>query len=152
VLAAPRHGAARDMLLRNLVEAQTELINVPGKSPSVTDRFTNYIAWVANSVRLLRLQVKKADLEPLLLTQRYWTLQAMVTSPTGMAGDFVDAELADRVTAHPHGSRRRRRRTIDPSQHPPSRLAEPEEMAAAVAVLASADRSHLDSKRETKGP
>jgi rRNA-processing protein FCF1 len=84
------------MLLRNLVEVQTELINVPGKSPTVVDRYTNYIAWVANSVRLLRTQVSEGDLNRLLLSRRYWTLQAMATSPTGMTGDLVDAELADR--------------------------------------------------------
>lgn len=84
------------MLLRNLVEVQTELINVPGKSFTVVDRYTNYIAWVANSVRLLRMQVSEGDLSRLLLSRRYWTLQAMATSPTGMTGDLVDAELADR--------------------------------------------------------
>lgn len=84
------------MLLRNIVEVQTELINVPGKSFTVVDRYTNYIAWVANSVRLLRMQVSEGDLSRLLLSRRYWTLQAMATSPTGMTGDLVDAELADR--------------------------------------------------------
>lgn len=87
------------MLLRNLVEVHTELINVPGKSQTITDRYTNYITWIANSVRLLRTQLNEGDLERLLLTRRYWTLQAMVTSPTGMAGDLVDAELADRGSA-----------------------------------------------------
>lgn len=44
------------------------------------------------------MQLAEGDLERLLLTRRYWTLQAMVTSPTGMTGDLVDAELADRGT------------------------------------------------------
>lgn len=98
VLITPRPGADREMLLRNLTQVQTDLINIPGKSPSIVDRYRNYITWVANSVRLLRLQVTQADLEQMLLTRRYWTLQAMATSPTGMAGDLVDTELADRTT------------------------------------------------------
>lgn len=98
VLITPRPGADRETLLRNLTHVQTDLINIPGKSPSIVDRYTSYITWVANSVRLLRVQVTQADLEQLLLTRRYWTLQAMATSPTGTTGDLVDTELADRTT------------------------------------------------------
>lgn len=97
MLITPRPGADREGLLRTLVEVQTSLMNVRGTSPTVVDRFNNYIRWVAESVRLLRNQINPADLDRLLLTRRYWTLQAMVTSPTGMAGDLVNVELDDRL-------------------------------------------------------
>jgi PIN domain len=99
MLITPVPGADREMLLRNLIEVQTRLANLRSSSPSVIDRFNNYIRWVSESVRVLRWQVGERDLERLLMTRRYWTLQAMVTSPTGMTGDLVDVEIDDRATA-----------------------------------------------------
>lgn len=98
VLITPVPGADRETLLRNLTDVQMKLSNVRTGSPSVTERYSKYIRCVADAVRLLRWQVGERDLERLLLTRRYWTLQAMVASPTGMTGDLVDVELEDRTT------------------------------------------------------
>lgn len=99
MLITPVSSADRETLLRNLTEVQTQLANLRSSSPSVIDRFNNYVRWVSESVRLLRWQVSERDLKRLLLTRRYWTLQAMVTSPTGITSDLVDVEIEDRMKA-----------------------------------------------------
>lgn len=98
MLVTPRLGADRAALLQQLVQVETDLKNVRGRGLTPDGLFYAYLQWVAGAVRMLRYQVREAELESLVLTRRYWTLQAMAGVPIGMARDLVEVEMEDRLT------------------------------------------------------
>ena len=48
---------------------------------------------------MLRHSLREADIDRLVLTRRYWTVQAMATGPVGMAANLVEVEIDDRTGA-----------------------------------------------------
>ncbi len=98
MLVTPRLGADRAALLQQLVQVESDLKNVRGRGLPPDGLFSAYLQWVAGAVRMLRYQMREAELETLVLTRRYWTLQAMAGVPIGVAGDLVEVEIEDRLT------------------------------------------------------
>lgn len=98
MLITPRIGGSRDSLLQQLLQAETDLKNVRGRGTTAVDLFNEYLRWANEAVRMLRHSVREADLERLVLTRRYWTIQAMATGPVGMASNLVEVEIDDRTT------------------------------------------------------
>lgn len=96
MLITPRLGADRTTVLQQLVQLETDLANVRSGGMTAEDLFNAYLRWTANAVRLLRHQTREADIESLVLTRRYWTLQAMAGGPVGMVRDLVEVEIDDR--------------------------------------------------------
>jgi hypothetical protein len=97
MLITPRLGADRATVLKNLELVQTELANVRSNGTTADDLCRAHLRWAANAVRQLRYQVREEDIESLVLTRRYWTLQAMVGGSASMARDLVDVEIEDRL-------------------------------------------------------
>jgi hypothetical protein len=62
------------------------------------ERYKKYIEWANDSVLQLARLLSSEDIERLILTKRYWTLQAMshddVTRVTGL---FLDREIQERI-------------------------------------------------------
>lgn len=98
MLITPRIGGSRDNLVQQLIEVETGLKNVRGRGSTAVDLFNEYLRWANEAVRMLRHSVREADLERLVLTRRYWTIQAMATGPVGMASNLVEVEIDDRTT------------------------------------------------------
>lgn len=105
MLITPRVGADRATVLQQLVQVKTDLSNVRSSGTTAEDLFNAYLRWVANAVRLLRYQTREADIESLVLTRRYWTLQAMAGGPVGMVRDLVEVEIDDRLTVFEDSTR-----------------------------------------------
>jgi len=61
-------------------------------------RHSIYLQWVDSAVYLLRHHISAADLNDLVLTKRYWTLQSMVwgSLPSDRMRDLVLTELEER--------------------------------------------------------
>ncbi|WP_424534317.1 hypothetical protein ACOZ38_28950 [Sphaerisporangium viridialbum] len=57
-----------------------------------------YLNWVDNAVYLLRHHISAADLDHLVLTKRYWTLQSLTWSslPPDRLKELISTELEDR--------------------------------------------------------
>src|SRR5262245_51778084 len=98
MLITPRVGVDRATLLQQLVQVETDLKNVRGRGTTAVDLFNEYLRWANEAVRMLRHSLREADLERLVLTRRYWTIQAMATGPVGMASNLVEVEIDDRMT------------------------------------------------------
>lgn len=98
MLVTPRLGADRSSVLQQLVEVETHLKNVRGRSTTAEDLFPEYLRWAANAVRMLRHQLREEDVQDLILTRRYWTLQAMASGPVGMVRELVEVEIDDRLS------------------------------------------------------
>lgn len=98
MLVTPRTGGDRASLLNQLRQVETDLKNVRGAGGTAGDLFNAYLLWVANAVRVLRFQVRENEMEALVLTKRYWTLQAMSSGPAGMVRELVEVEIDDRLT------------------------------------------------------
>ena len=78
----PYSGVRRDELLKTLDHVQNELGNVRAKSTIVGELPTIYLEWVNASIRLLRFQLPPDQIDRLLLTRRYWSIQgAKASSP-----------------------------------------------------------------------
>jgi hypothetical protein len=99
MLIRPKPGADRDSLLKNLEYVHTEVGNVRTRGHTAVDLYNSYIAWVNESVRMLRHQVSPEDLERLVLTKRCWLLQSMAGSVVGPVALLVETEIDDRMTA-----------------------------------------------------
>ena len=98
MLVTPSLGADRSSVLQQLVEVETHLKNVRGRSTTAEDLFAEYLRWAANAVRMLRHQLREEDVQDLILTRRYWTLQAMASGPVGMVRELVEVEIDDRLS------------------------------------------------------
>ncbi|MGL5824631.1 MAG: PIN domain-containing protein [Nocardioides sp.] len=98
MLVTPRRGADRAALLDQLRRVEVDLRNVRSRATTADDLFNAYLQWIANAVRALRYQIRETELEKLLLTRRYWTVQALVGGPVALARDLIDVELDDRLS------------------------------------------------------
>jgi rRNA-processing protein FCF1 len=99
VLVSPRPGVSRNDLLEVVRNLEFSVSNARVGGMTVLDRYNAYLAWVTEAVRMLRDRVSAADLDRLVLTQRYWALQSMVTAVVGPVGALVDTEITERVTS-----------------------------------------------------
>lgn len=93
----PVPGRDRKQLIDTLRNIQTNLVNVRSKSTVRSDLFLHYSIWADESVRILRGQVREADLDRLILTRRYWALQTSTASTD--IGTIVDLEIDERRVA-----------------------------------------------------
>lgn len=98
MLITPRVGTDRTTLLQQLVQVETDLKNIRGRGHTAVDMFNEYLRWANEAVRMLRHSLREVDLERLVLTRRYWTIQAMATGPAAMASNLVEVEIDDRTT------------------------------------------------------
>jgi hypothetical protein len=97
VLITPVPGADRDNLQKGLQEVRFGAVNARGAGGDNIHRYNAYVRWASEAGRMLRSQVVSADLERLVYTRRFWTLQAHPTPATEAVGRLVDAELDERV-------------------------------------------------------
>jgi hypothetical protein len=97
MLASPRPGVRREGLLEVLRHLQFSVSN-PRSGVTLVDRYNAYIGWVTEAVRMLHNRLSAADLDRLVLTKRYWTLQSMLTNVLGPVGDLVATETDERET------------------------------------------------------
>lgn len=97
MLITPRLGADRSTLMKTVAQIEMDLANVRSGGTSAGDLFDGYLRWAANAVRMLRHQAREADVEALVLTRRYWVIQALVGGPIGTARDLVEVEIDDRL-------------------------------------------------------
>jgi len=97
MLIRPIPGSDRDNLLKNIEYVHTQVGNVRSAGHTHLDLYNSYIAWVNESVRMLRHEVSPEDLERLVLTKRSWLLQSMVGSAVAPLAVLVETEIADRL-------------------------------------------------------
>jgi hypothetical protein len=106
MLVTPLPGAALDNVETVLRQVHADAMNARGarSGPGAASPTTAYLAWANNSVRLLRGQIRGADINRLVLSPRYWLLQAHQdpagTDPAGgTLRALVDLELEERIDA-----------------------------------------------------
>jgi hypothetical protein len=91
-------GQDCDYVLTQLGLVHTALLNIRGQNYKDDERYKKYIEWANDSVLQLARLLSSEDIERLILTKRYWTLQAMsqddVTRVTGL---FLDREIQERI-------------------------------------------------------
>lgn len=79
---------------------KNDLSNIRGHGHTAPDLFNAYLRWANGAVRLLSHSVRPTDLEELVLTRRYWSLQDMVSGTVGMTRDLVEVEIDDRIACY----------------------------------------------------
>jgi hypothetical protein len=91
-------GQDCDYVLTQLGLVHTALLNIRGQNYKDDERYKKYIEWANDSVLQLARLLSSEDIERLILTKRYWTLQAMsqddVTRVTGL---FLDREIQESI-------------------------------------------------------
>lgn len=94
----PLPGVAAEHLLTALQQEAINLVNLHSAPGTGVDRFNAYLRWSNEALVRLSLMVRARDLNRLITTPRYWTLQAMDPSfrLLSLAG-FVDLEVTDRL-------------------------------------------------------
>lgn len=93
----PVPGCDRKQLIDTLRTIQNSVINVRSQSMIRSDLLLHYSIWASEAVRLLRGKVREADLDRLILSRRYWALQASTASID--IGTIVDLEIDERRAA-----------------------------------------------------
>jgi hypothetical protein len=109
VLVTPRPGVSRENLLQTLQSLHTEVFNLRGGGgPSTADkRLLAYLEWTSSAARVLGNQIAAADLDYLVLTDRYrlllsgvaGTLTSTETEVQRVVNGLVSLELDERVAA-----------------------------------------------------
>jgi len=61
------------------------------------DRFNAYQRWANDEARRLGRLIRPADMDLLITTPRYWTLQALDPTTHGSLATFIDLELDERL-------------------------------------------------------
>ncbi len=94
----PLPGVAADRLLTALQEEANNLGNLRSAPGTALDRFNAYLLWSNEALIRLSLMLHGRDLNRLITTPRYWTLQAIDPSSRllSLAG-FVDLEVTERL-------------------------------------------------------
>ncbi len=83
-----------------LSNAAMQAGNVLGTSASAIDLFNHYLAWATTQERSLANMFPQREVERLLTTRRYWTIQTMDPIAYGAAlRDLIHLEVNARVTA-----------------------------------------------------
>lgn len=87
-------------LSRALVEVQTRLVNTRATAGTGVDVYNAYIGWVNEAVQHLAWMVPTGTLDHLVLTTRYWSLQAQPGSAALQpVQQMMNVELAERDRA-----------------------------------------------------
>jgi PIN domain len=101
---APLPGKTREQLVEKVTEVYRLAVNAQSPGVGVTMQ-KSYLAWANTAIQHLNTLVGPADLERLVLTRRYWTIQeAPLSHPTqdefhdwvGM-NNLVTVELGERI-------------------------------------------------------
>jgi hypothetical protein len=98
VVLTARPGVNREQLRQTLSDLQAAAGNLRS-THTAGERFSAYLAWVANAVRVLRGQVSAADLDRLVLTRRCWLLQSKADGWTATLAHLLDTEIDERTAA-----------------------------------------------------
>jgi hypothetical protein len=99
MLLTPLPGG-RDNLLNQLDHIRSEFSNAKTSHSKVVDMHRAYLDAVASAARLLRGQVRPADIDELLQTRRYWALLDLASSPSPpspVISDLLSIESDDRL-------------------------------------------------------
>jgi PIN domain len=97
VIVRPRPTVTSEALLRAVDEALSRLSQTRGSGNSAFERLNFYLGWVHDQVRQFSLMVRREDLDYLILTRRYWSLQALdpaAHAPT--LNDLLNLEYDER--------------------------------------------------------
>ncbi|MEA2901508.1 MAG: hypothetical protein QOH36_1395 [Actinomycetota bacterium] len=94
----PLPGVDAAQLLGALQQEATHIANLRSTVGAGVDRFNAYLRWSNDAFSRLRLMLPGRELDRLITTPRYWTLQAMDPSSRlqTLAG-FVDLEITERL-------------------------------------------------------
>lgn len=95
----PLPGTDRASLLELLEQVRTACTNVRGAGAAAGSQLRPYLDWATDAERLLRYHLHTADLDLLILTKRYWMLQALAPDQAGSAVRTIYNELDDRARA-----------------------------------------------------
>lgn len=83
-----------------LNEAARAAGDVVGRGGYAIDLFNGYLSWANDHARILGSILRHDDLDKLITTKRYWTLQGLDPAAYGMAlGNFVRLEIHERQAA-----------------------------------------------------
>lgn len=93
----PLPGVTGAQLLDALRSIETALANVRGSGGGAVDRFNAYQRWANDGARGLGRLIRPADLDLLITTPRYWTLQALDPTTHGSLAAFIDLEFDERL-------------------------------------------------------
>lgn len=97
-MVEPRPGIDLDRLRQALWEVETRLGNARGATGTPVDIYNAYISWVHDSVRHLSTMISDEDLRRLVLTARYWALQAQPTAAELQpVRQLLNAEIDERA-------------------------------------------------------
>lgn len=99
MLLTPLLGG-RANLLKNLEHIHLALSNANTSHTEVIDKHKAYLDAVGEGARLLRGQVRPADIDELLFTRRYWSLVDMTATPDpapAVVSDLLSLEIDDRL-------------------------------------------------------
>lgn len=95
-----RPGVTAQHVLTVLEEAVRAAADVAGHSSYAIDLFTAYLVWANEQARLLGAVVGPGELDRLITSRRYWTIQGLDPAAYGMAlGNFVRLEIDERRRA-----------------------------------------------------
>lgn len=92
-----RSVANRDQARVALRQVETNALNVRGAGHTGADMLTAYLQWASESVRLLRHQISAADIDRLVLTKRYWSLQGSTEATFALLSLLVGMEIDERI-------------------------------------------------------
>lgn len=102
MLIAPLPGTDRQTLRDTMRQLQMHVTNLRGGGMHGT-KFSDYIGWANTAARALRHQISPANVDSLVLTQRYWLLQSLnpIPNSTGFGSiiDLLETEIDERVAA-----------------------------------------------------
>lgn len=99
MLLTPLPGG-RDNLLANLEHIRLKLSNSKTSHSSAVSRHKDYLDAISEGARLLRGEIRPADIDELLHTRRYWVLVDLTTPvdpPTAVTNDLLTLEIDDRL-------------------------------------------------------
>src|SRR5437899_952930 len=97
MLVRPLPGVTGALLLDALRLTENSLENVRGSGGSAIERFNAYQKWANEEARRLGRLLRPADLDSLVTTPRYWTLQALDPVAHGSLAAFINLELDERL-------------------------------------------------------
>lgn len=93
-------GTDRHNVLATLRQLSNDVHNLGSLGGTHQELYNKYSSWVRDSVRMLRYMLSSADIERLLLTRRYWALQAMGGAEVLIGMRYlIDTELEERQAA-----------------------------------------------------
>jgi hypothetical protein len=98
MLVTPLPGVNREDLLKTMREVHASAVNMRNGHGPVVDRYNDYLRWVADATGQLRGRISAPDIERLVLTRRYWHLQALMGGVVSNAMSLLIAtEMDERV-------------------------------------------------------